>query len=107
MDGDLKIGEMIEARYDRIVLRVRQRQDHLDISVYDARSTQPEIPVWEGESRDLQDAQDAASAAASKYFTQYKLHLIEKGDKATGRVAATGRLPELQPILDWQRRKSD
>lgn len=107
MDGYLKIGEMIEARYGRIVLRVRQREDHLDISVYDTRSTEPETPVWEGESQNLQDAQDAACVAARGYFTQHKLHLIEKGDKTTARVAATGRLPELQPILDWQRKKSD
>ena len=103
MDGELKPGQAIEATYARLVLRVFQREDRLRISVYDSGSAQPGKPVWEGESKDLEDAKGTARVAAVGYFTDHRMYLIHKGDKDTARAAASGRMPILQPTLDWRK----
>ncbi len=103
MNGELKPGQAIEATYARLVLRVFQREDCLRISVYDSGSAQPGKPVWEGESKDLEGAKGTARVAAVGYFTDHRMYLIQKGDKDTARAAASGRMPILQPTLDWRK----
>jgi hypothetical protein len=68
MNEPLKLGEKIEARYARMVLRVRQKEDHLQVSVYDSKSPQPDKPVWESESQGLEDAKNTALLAAREYL---------------------------------------
>jgi len=103
MDGTLEPGEMIEAKYARMLLRVQQKEDCLQISVYDSRSTQPDESVWDGRSRNLDDAKHSARLAARRYLIDHKMYLIAKGDKYTASLAAGGQLLELSPTLDWRK----
>jgi hypothetical protein len=70
MDGSLKLGERIEANYARMLLRVEQREDHLAITVYDTHSKQPNVPVWHGDSYEIEDAKDTALQAARGYHQE-------------------------------------
>jgi hypothetical protein len=103
MSGELKLGEMVEAKYVRMVMRVLQTEDRLRISVYDSGSPRPDEAVWQGESAVLEDAKRIGRAAAVGYCTGHGMHLIKKGDKVTARAAASGRtFFNLQPVLIWQ-----
>jgi hypothetical protein len=62
---------MIQTKHDRMVLRVRQKEDHLQISIYDTKSAQPDKAVWEGVSHDLEDAKHTAVLAACGYLAEY------------------------------------
>jgi len=75
----------------------------VQISVYDSRSTQPEESVWDGRSRNLDDAKHSARLAARRYLIDHKMYLIAKGDKYTASLAAGGQLLELSPTLDWRK----
>jgi hypothetical protein len=68
MDERLKLGDAIESRYSKMVLRVEQRMDHLHILIYDSESANPNVPVWEGDAYDIADAKDEALQASRRYI---------------------------------------
>jgi len=70
MNGILKLGEMIQAKYDRMVLRVRQREDCLRASVYDSGVSNPERPIWESDFQDFDAAKETAASVAHSHLNR-------------------------------------
>jgi hypothetical protein len=62
-----------------MVLRVRQKEDHLQGSVYDSKSSEPDKPIWEDNFQDIEDAQETVLSVAQN-------HLADNGPK---------------PVLEW------
>jgi hypothetical protein len=67
-EAGMNLGNFVEGNYRHLVLRVRQKEDCLQISAYDPKSAHRDHPLFEDYSNDLEDAKKTAVILARGYL---------------------------------------